>query len=262
MSTVEAGIEGKGQNGVGVLVNEDLREQMVEVRRINDRMRMIKLVVGRFTLNNISAYAPQVGLDEEVKKHFWEDLDEVVKGQHPVVLTMCIEALVFGIEIELARAFQRRQLVTFCGVVVKTKIDYLLLRKGDRGLCKIERLAGDLENMHRRRKRILYDWPKIKSGNLTPTLSWEMGEKLIEIGSWSSSGDMNYMWDEIATCIRKATREVLGVSRGNYGGHRWDWWWNGEVQGKVEAKKAAYVKLVKCKDKKEKHTNKEIYKTA
>ncbi|XP_070025781.1 uncharacterized protein LOC142182003 [Nicotiana tabacum] len=40
----------------------------------------IKLVVGGFTLNIISAYAPQVGLDEEVKRRFWDDLDGVVRG--------------------------------------------------------------------------------------------------------------------------------------------------------------------------------------
>lgn len=43
----------------------------------------MKLVVGGLTLNIISAYTPQVGLDEEVKMHFWED-DEVVRG---IVLT-------------------------------------------------------------------------------------------------------------------------------------------------------------------------------
>ncbi|XP_075108938.1 uncharacterized protein LOC142180768 [Nicotiana tabacum] len=39
----------------------------------------IKLVVGGFTLNIISGYAPQAVLDEEVKRHFWEDLDEMVR---------------------------------------------------------------------------------------------------------------------------------------------------------------------------------------
>ncbi|XP_070054238.1 uncharacterized protein LOC142173513 [Nicotiana tabacum] len=48
-----------------------------------------------------------------------------------------------------------------------------------------------------------------------------------------------------ANCIKVAAREVLGVSKGSPGGHKGDWWWNGEVQGKVEAKKAAYLKLVK-----------------
>ncbi|XP_070011071.1 uncharacterized protein [Nicotiana sylvestris] len=39
----------------------------------------IKLVVGEYTLNVVSAYAPHAGLDEEVKRHFWEVLDEIVR---------------------------------------------------------------------------------------------------------------------------------------------------------------------------------------
>ncbi|XP_075084984.1 uncharacterized protein LOC142168227 [Nicotiana tabacum] len=43
----------------------------------------IKLVVGGITLNVISAYElPQVGLDE-IKRRFWERLDEVVHGILP-----------------------------------------------------------------------------------------------------------------------------------------------------------------------------------
>nr|XP_009620308.1 craniofacial development protein 2-like [Nicotiana tomentosiformis] len=68
------------RNGVGILVDKDLRELMVEVRRVNDRLMTIKLVVGGFTLNIISVYAPKTGLDEEVKKRFWEDLDKMVHG--------------------------------------------------------------------------------------------------------------------------------------------------------------------------------------
>ncbi|XP_049410398.1 uncharacterized protein LOC125873518 [Solanum stenotomum] len=70
----------RDRNGVGILVDRDLREQVVEVRRINDRLMLIKLVIGGCTLNVISAYAPQVGLGEEVKKLFYEDLDEAVRG--------------------------------------------------------------------------------------------------------------------------------------------------------------------------------------
>lgn len=55
--------------------------EVVEVRRVNDRMMIIKLAsCGRADFNIISAYAPQAGLDKEVKKHFWEELDEVVRG--------------------------------------------------------------------------------------------------------------------------------------------------------------------------------------
>jgi hypothetical protein len=34
----------------------------------------------RFVLNIINAYAPQVGLSDDVKRRFWEDLDDMVKG--------------------------------------------------------------------------------------------------------------------------------------------------------------------------------------
>ena len=40
----------------------------------------IKLVVGSEILNVVSVYAPQVGLSEEIKRFFWEDLDEVVQS--------------------------------------------------------------------------------------------------------------------------------------------------------------------------------------
>ena len=68
------------RNGVGILVDEELRGQVVEVKRINDRLMTIKLVVRGFTLNVCSAYAPQVGSEGEEKMRFWEALEEVVRG--------------------------------------------------------------------------------------------------------------------------------------------------------------------------------------
>nr|XP_009625520.1 craniofacial development protein 2-like [Nicotiana tomentosiformis] len=65
----------RGKNGVGILVDKDLRELVVELRRVNDRLMDIKLVVGGSTLNVISAYAPQVGLDEEIKRCFCDEFD-------------------------------------------------------------------------------------------------------------------------------------------------------------------------------------------
>ncbi|XP_019233395.1 PREDICTED: craniofacial development protein 2-like [Nicotiana attenuata] len=73
----------RGKNGVGILVDRDLRESVVEVRRVNDRLMFIKLVIGECTLNVVSAYAPQAGLDEEVKRRFWEGMDEIVRSIPP-----------------------------------------------------------------------------------------------------------------------------------------------------------------------------------
>jgi hypothetical protein len=41
---------------------------------------MIKLIFGDLVLNVISAYAPQVGLSDGVKRRFWEDLEDMVRG--------------------------------------------------------------------------------------------------------------------------------------------------------------------------------------
>ncbi|XP_070045639.1 uncharacterized protein [Nicotiana tomentosiformis] len=70
------------------------------------------------------------------------------------------------------------------------------------------------------------------------------------------------MWSATADCIRKVTRELLGVSTGVSGEHKGDWWWNEVVQGKVKAKKVAYLKLVEIIDEEERRACMERYKIA
>ncbi|XP_009775131.2 uncharacterized protein LOC107766903 [Nicotiana tabacum] len=82
------------------------------------------------------------------------------------------------------------------------------------------------------------------------------------MGAWRSSGDVSEMWTSTTYCIRKAEREVLGVLKGYYDGHRDDWWWNDMVQGKVETKKATYLSLVKSTDEEERRVNRGRYKEA
>nr|XP_016457108.1 PREDICTED: craniofacial development protein 2-like [Nicotiana tabacum] len=160
-----------GKNVVGILVDRDLRELVVEVRRVNDRLMSIKLVVGGFTVNVISAYAPRVGLDQEVKKQLWEDLDEMVRSiPHTEKLFIGrdfnghIRASARGYDdvhggfsfgdrneggnslLDFASAFdlvianssfskREEYLVTLRNSTGKTQIDYLLCRKCDKGLC-------------------------------------------------------------------------------------------------------------------------------
>ncbi|XP_070018173.1 uncharacterized protein [Nicotiana sylvestris] len=82
------------------------------------------------------------------------------------------------------------------------------------------------------------------------------------MGAWRSSGDASNMWLTTADYIRKAAREVLGRSSGCTGGHKGDKWWNAVVQGKVEVKKAAYLRLVRSTGEEEKRANIERYKVA
>ncbi|XP_070012979.1 uncharacterized protein [Nicotiana sylvestris] len=82
------------------------------------------------------------------------------------------------------------------------------------------------------------------------------------MGAWRSSGDANTMWSATSECIRASAREVLGVSTGVSGRHKGDWWWNEVVQGKVEAKKATYLKLVGSIGEDERRVCMERYKVA
>ncbi|KAF3650939.1 hypothetical protein FXO38_16880, partial [Capsicum annuum] len=149
------------RNGVDILVDKELRGQVVEVKKISDRLMTIKLVIGGFTLNVCSVYAPQVGLDGE-KMRFWEALDEVVRGvpslEKIVALpggfgnvhggfgfgerneegaTLLDFARTFGLVV-VNSGFPKKEdhLITFRSAIAKTQIDFLLLRKGDRVLCK------------------------------------------------------------------------------------------------------------------------------
>ncbi|XP_070018204.1 uncharacterized protein [Nicotiana sylvestris] len=229
----------------------------------------IKLVVDECTLNVVSAYAPQVGLDVEIKRHFWEGLDDIVRSIPP------LERLFIGGDfnghigssavgytevhggfgvgerngggtslLDFAKAFdlvianssfskRDEHLVTYKSSMAKTQIDYLLLRRCDR-----------------------------RWGALTKDKAQELEGRLSAIGAWRSSGDTNTMWSTTADCIRKAAREVLGISSGCTGRHKGDWWWNAVVQDKVEAKKAAYLRFVGSSGEEEKRANSERYKVA
>ncbi|XP_019237560.1 PREDICTED: craniofacial development protein 2-like [Nicotiana attenuata] len=113
----------------------------------------------------------QAGLDEEVKRNFWEDLDEVVRGILHIEKQFIkgdfsghIEETAGGYDVvhgrfnfgdrnesgtsllDIAKAFdlivanscfQKREdhLIMFRSMVAKTQIDYLLYRKSYRGLC-------------------------------------------------------------------------------------------------------------------------------
>nr|XP_016479038.1 PREDICTED: uncharacterized protein LOC107800386 [Nicotiana tabacum] len=240
----------RGKNGVGILLERDLRELVVDVKRVNDTLIVIKLVVGGLTLSVASHTHHKRDWGEEVKRQFWEDLDEVVRGilhtdkifigcdvnGHIHEMTKGYddvhEGFYYGVSneggsslLDFSRAFdlvlanscfQKREdhFVTFQSVVANTQIAYLLYKMRDRDFALIARLF-----------RI-----------------WELGR---------SCGDASSMWTSTTNCIREAARAVLGVTKGFSRGRKGDWWINGEVQRKVEAKKDAYMKLVENADKEE-----------
>ncbi|XP_070026572.1 uncharacterized protein [Nicotiana sylvestris] len=296
---------------IASVIWRELRESVVGVRRVNDRLMAIKLVVGGSTLNVVSAYAPQAGLGEEVKRRFWERFDELVRGI-PLTEKLFIGGDFndhigssargyddvhggFGLgdrnvggasQLDFARAFElvianssfpkrEEHLVTFRSMVAKTQIDYILLRRCDRGICEDCKVipSETLATQHRllvmdvgivikKKKRFVRGQPRIRWGALAKDNAHELEGRLLAMGAWKSSRDASAMWTTTTNYIREAAREVLGISKGYYGEHRGDWWWNDVVQGKVEAKKLAYLALVESTDEEQRRTNRMRYKEA
>ena len=50
-----------------------LESSRIEINRVNGRLIVIKVKVGKRIINALSAYSPQIGLSRELKESFWDD---------------------------------------------------------------------------------------------------------------------------------------------------------------------------------------------
>ncbi|KAM7489846.1 hypothetical protein LguiB_027330 [Lonicera macranthoides] len=161
----------KSRNGVGIIVDKWWKKDIVDVKRVGDRILALKFVVEQDTFNVISAYAPQVGCEEHLKIKFWEDLEGLIqdiplrekiflggdlnghvgsssenyRGVHGgygigVVNTEGKSILDFSSAYDLMVAntcFKKREehLITYKSGATCSQIDFFLFRKGDRKSC-------------------------------------------------------------------------------------------------------------------------------
>ncbi|KAK3539055.1 hypothetical protein QTP86_023495, partial [Hemibagrus guttatus] len=73
------GVDSK-RNGVGVVLKEEFVRNVLEVKRVSDRVMSLKLDIEGVMLNVVSGYAPQVGCELQEKERFWSELDEVMES--------------------------------------------------------------------------------------------------------------------------------------------------------------------------------------
>ncbi|XP_075085036.1 uncharacterized protein LOC142168275 [Nicotiana tabacum] len=177
---------GPSKNEIGILVDRELREQVVEVIRVNDKVMIIN------------------------------DYDDVYDGfgfgDRNDGGTSLLE---FAKAFDLVIAYSRKDDGGIC-------IDYKAI-PSENIATRHRLLLIDFEIKRERKKWIMYAQPKIKWGALIKDKSHELGEKLMAFGDWRSSRDASSMWARTADCIRKVAREVLGVSKGYPGKYKGDW---------------------------------------
>ena len=59
-------------------VSRDHQDKVLEVYRTSDRVMAVKIVLSDNVWTIVSAYAPQVGCDEDTKNAFWNELEAVI----------------------------------------------------------------------------------------------------------------------------------------------------------------------------------------
>ncbi|KAI5726127.1 hypothetical protein M8J77_024147 [Diaphorina citri] len=75
-----SGANGNGRNGVGIVLDDEMKEKVTQVNRRSDRLMSMKIELHGETWNIVSAYAPQVGCDDEVKESFWRELEQEISS--------------------------------------------------------------------------------------------------------------------------------------------------------------------------------------
>ncbi|XP_071713345.1 uncharacterized protein [Rutidosis leptorrhynchoides] len=160
------------------------------------------------------------------------------------------------------------QLATFHSGGHCTQIDYLLLRKGDLRSCGDCKALTDLtcSSQHRLlvmdlvlRRRVTKNvrpvqpkilWKKL-NGEKAETFKTLVVERVEAEVEMSSHNEADQMWTFLASTIREAAKEALGVAVGTSRGHRSDresWWLSDEVQSKVAIKQLRFRELITCRE--------------
>ena len=88
---------------------------------------------------------------------------------------------------------------------------------------------------------------KVKWWNLNGENAIKLSEKIKSEGKWKLEGNSSRIWEEMAYCIRRLAREVLGVSREGSERKKGAWWWSKDVKGKVKAKQEKYMALIESR---------------
>ncbi|GJZ54209.1 retrovirus-related pol polyprotein LINE-1, partial [Tanacetum coccineum] len=157
--------------------------------------------------------------------------------------------------------FKKRDhyLITFLSWGHCTQIDYLLVRRGKFKACKDYKVfpVEACSSQHR-----LLSGQRMREGSVVPSILWKnltgdakeafrsrVAEGVSTQVEVISSSDANSMWNILASIIKDATKDTLGVAIRTSKTHtsrKKSWWLGGEVQSKVAVKQARFRELFSC----------------
>jgi len=77
-----------GNAGVGFLISDRWIDWNVDVKRVNERIMCLKVLISDMLVTCICAYAPQTGRSAEEKDSFWDQMNSVTGSIPALELTV------------------------------------------------------------------------------------------------------------------------------------------------------------------------------
>ncbi|KAK3540640.1 hypothetical protein QTP70_034459, partial [Hemibagrus guttatus] len=231
------GVDSK-RNGVGVVLKEEFVSNVLEVKRVSDRVMSLKLEIEGVMLNVVSGYAPQVGCELEEKERFWSELDEVMESiptGERVVIGADFNGHVgegnrgdeevmgkFGVK---ESNLEGQMVVDFAKRMDMAVVNTYFQKREEH---RVTYMSGG--------RRTQVDYILCRRGNLK-----EISDCKVVVGeSVARQHRMVVCRTTLMVCKKK--RKVLGVSSGRRKEDKETWWWNEEVQDSIQRKRLAKKK--------------------
>ncbi|KAK3522384.1 hypothetical protein QTP86_008918 [Hemibagrus guttatus] len=220
------GVDSK-RNGVGVVLKEEFVRNVLEVKRVSDRVMSLKLEIEGVMLNVVSGYAPQVGCELEEKERFWSELDEVMESiptGERVVIGADFNGHVgegntgdeevmgnFGVkernlEEQMVVYFAKRMDMGVVNTYFQKREEHRVTYKS--GEEEVKDRDKEEENFKGKKKKKKTKWWKLKKEECCEEFRQKLRQAL---GGQVVLPDD---WETTAEVIRETWRKVLGVSSG------------------------------------------------
>ncbi|KAK3536843.1 hypothetical protein QTP86_027043 [Hemibagrus guttatus] len=270
MGTLNVGtVTGKGSGLAGMMARrkEEFGRNVLEVKRVSDRVMSLKLEIEGVMLNVISGYTPQVGCELEEKERFWSELDEVIesiptgervvigadfnghvgegnRGDEEVMGKVGVKErnLEGDMVVDFAKRmdmvvvntyFQKREehRVTYKSGGRSTQVEYIVCRRGNlKEISECKVVVG--ESVARQHRMMVCRMTLVVCKKKRQKLRQALGGQVV----------LPDYWETTAEVIRETGRKVLIVSSGRRTEDKETWWWNEEVQDSIQKKRLAKKK--------------------
>ena len=271
-----------GSGGVGVLIDEEMVKDVIEVRRKSSRILVVLFVCGRQVIRVISCYAPQAGLPEGEKEKFYDDLSSelslvgkkeflIVGGDFNGHIGADIDGY-DGIHGGFSVGSRNREgirLLDFCmqsGLVVtntwfkshrketfhsgnvSSQIDFILTdKKWRKNVQNVKVIPGELQH-----SLVIIDLcgmssPRKKKVNNRRVKIWRLKEDEVKHRFKERMDDLwnSSVKDDIWEKYKECVLQAMEEVCGISKGlarHGETWWWNEEVKKAVQEKKVCFKK--------------------